>query len=178
MSLGVRETHFGVDEAGLSHDERLQLYLGLFGRFDCDGSGAVDLEEFRVEMREVMLVVANGLGFRPIQMVVEEGSFLERAVVRESSAKSCDRRDDPQLYGHIIPDLNNSRIKVDFPRWEEGDPIRWIACVERYFRFYRTVDATRVEMTAIHLEGDAIQCLIGLSTPMEVSLGNDSRKDY
>ncbi|RZS16428.1 hypothetical protein BHM03_00048419 [Ensete ventricosum] len=67
----------------------LRLYLGLFGRFDCDGSGAVDLEEFRVEMREVMLVVANGLGFRPIQMVVEEGSFLERAVERESSAKSC-----------------------------------------------------------------------------------------
>ncbi|RWW56534.1 hypothetical protein BHE74_00036742 [Ensete ventricosum] len=40
-------------------------------------------------------------------------------------------------------------MKVDFPRWEEGDPIGWIACVERYFRFYRTVDATRVEITAI-----------------------------
>ncbi|KAJ8485095.1 hypothetical protein OPV22_017580 [Ensete ventricosum] len=51
-----------------------QLYLGLFGRFDCDGSGAVDLEEFLVEMREVMLVVANGLGFRPIQMVVKAAS--------------------------------------------------------------------------------------------------------
>ncbi|RRT52463.1 hypothetical protein B296_00021474 [Ensete ventricosum] len=48
-------------------------------------------------------------------------------------------------------------MKVDFPRWEEGDSIGWISCVERYFSFYRTVDATRVEIAAIHLEKDAIQ---------------------
>ncbi|RRT79834.1 hypothetical protein B296_00024771 [Ensete ventricosum] len=47
-------------------------------------------------------------------------------------------------------------MKVDFPRWEEGDPIGWIVHVEWYFRFYRTVDATRVEIAAIHLKGDAI----------------------
>ncbi|RWW53066.1 hypothetical protein BHE74_00040468 [Ensete ventricosum] len=29
--------------------------------------------------------------------------------------------------------------------------------VERYFWFYRTTDATRVEIAAIHLEGDTIQ---------------------
>ena len=85
MSLRVRETHFGVDEAGWSHDELLQLYLGLFGRFDRDGNGPVDLEEFRAEMREVMLAVASGLGFLPVQMVVEEGSFLKKAVERESA---------------------------------------------------------------------------------------------
>ncbi|RRT63920.1 hypothetical protein B296_00015588 [Ensete ventricosum] len=28
---------------------------------------------------------------------------------------------------------------------------------ERYFRFYRTADATRVEVATIHLEGDVIQ---------------------
>ncbi|RWW01149.1 hypothetical protein GW17_00035830 [Ensete ventricosum] len=32
-----------------------------------------------------------------------------------------------------------------------------ISCAERYFRFCRTADATRVEIAAIHLEGDAIQ---------------------
>ncbi|RRT37270.1 hypothetical protein B296_00008835 [Ensete ventricosum] len=67
------------------------------------------------------------------------------------------QRDDPQEHGHIISDPNTSHIKVDFPRWEEGDPIRWIARAERYFRFYRTVNATRVEIAAIHLEGDAIK---------------------
>jgi hypothetical protein len=33
--------------------------------------------------KEVMLAVANGLGFLPVQMVVEEGSFLKVAVDRE-----------------------------------------------------------------------------------------------
>ncbi|XP_073110668.1 uncharacterized protein [Elaeis guineensis] len=80
MSLRVLETHFGVDEVGLSPDELLQVYHGLFARFDHDGNGTVDLEEFRAEMREMMLAVANGLGFLPVQMVVEEGSFLKRAV--------------------------------------------------------------------------------------------------
>ncbi|RRT41583.1 hypothetical protein B296_00035119 [Ensete ventricosum] len=71
--------------------------------------------------------------------------------------EASDRRDDPQEHGHITSDPNNPCMKIDFPRWEEGDPIRWISRVERYFRFYRTVDATQVEIAAIHLEGDAIQ---------------------
>ncbi|KAG1363847.1 hypothetical protein COCNU_11G006740 [Cocos nucifera] len=85
MSLRVIETHFGVDEMRLSPDELVQLYRGLFARFDHDGNGTVDMEEFRAEMREMMLAVANGLGFLPVQMVVEEGSFLKRAVERESA---------------------------------------------------------------------------------------------
>ncbi|RWW71173.1 hypothetical protein BHE74_00021101 [Ensete ventricosum] len=123
----------------------------------------------------------------PFENCMEEkmrSLFVEFSIGRPSSPKksqygeTSDRRDDPQEHGHITSDLNNPSMKVDFPRWEEGDPIRWISCVERYFRFYRTADATRVEIAAIHLEGDAIQGLIGLSTPMEDSLGSDSRKDY
>ncbi|RWV77643.1 hypothetical protein GW17_00061501 [Ensete ventricosum] len=110
--------------------------------------------------------------------------FAEFSIGRPSSPRksqhgeTLDRRDDPQECGHITSDLNNPRMKVDFPRWEEGDPIRWISCAERYFLFYRTVDATQVEISTIHLEGDVIQWFIGLSIPMEDSLGNDSRKDY
>ncbi|KAG8049830.1 hypothetical protein GUJ93_ZPchr0009g1065 [Zizania palustris] len=83
MSLRVLDRHFGVDEAAMSPDELVQLYRGLYARFDHDGNGAVDLGEFRAEMKEVMLAVANGLGFLPVQMVVEEGSFLKVAVDRE-----------------------------------------------------------------------------------------------
>ncbi|KAG8057177.1 hypothetical protein GUJ93_ZPchr0002g23360 [Zizania palustris] len=83
MSLRVLDKHFGVDEAAMAPDELVELYRGLFARFDRDGSGAVDLEEFRAEMKEVMLAVANGIGFLPVQMVVEEGSFLKVAVDRE-----------------------------------------------------------------------------------------------
>lgn len=82
-SLRVLEKHFGVDEAAMSPDELVELYRGLFARFDRDGNGTVDLEEFRAEMKEVMLAVADGLGYLPVQMVVEEGSFLKVAVDRE-----------------------------------------------------------------------------------------------
>ncbi|RWW00137.1 hypothetical protein GW17_00036914 [Ensete ventricosum] len=100
--------------------------------------------------------------------------FAEFSIGRPSSPRksqhgeTLDRRDEPQEHGDITSDLNNPRMKVDFPRWEEGDPIGWISRVERYFRFYRIVDATRVEIVVIHL----------FSTPMEDSLGSDSRKDY
>jgi len=83
MSFRVLEKHFGVDEAAVPADELVALYRGLFARFDRDGSGKVDRQEFRAEMREVLLAVANGLGFLPVQMVVEEGSFLKVAVDRE-----------------------------------------------------------------------------------------------
>ncbi|RWW02960.1 hypothetical protein GW17_00033926 [Ensete ventricosum] len=76
---------------------------------------------------------------------------------KSQQGETSDRRDDPQEHGHIISNPNTSRMKVDFPRWEEGDSIGWITRAERYFRFSQTVDATRVEIATIHLEGDAIQ---------------------
>ncbi|GJN33633.1 hypothetical protein PR202_gb22254 [Eleusine coracana subsp. coracana] len=82
MALRVREAHFGADEPAAAA-ELAELYGALFSRFDRDGDGAVDREEFRAEMREVMLGVARGLGVLPVQMVVEEGSLLRRAVDRE-----------------------------------------------------------------------------------------------
>ncbi|RZS14728.1 hypothetical protein BHM03_00046461 [Ensete ventricosum] len=89
--------------------------------------------------------------------------FTEFNIGRPSSPRksqhgeTSDRRDDPHEHGHITSDLINPCMKVDFPRWEEGDPIGWISRAERYFQFYRTTDATRVEIAAIHHEGDAIQ---------------------
>ncbi|XP_078161789.1 uncharacterized protein LOC144557133 [Carex rostrata] len=81
--LRMIETHFGIDDAVLSSDELGQLYEGLFAQFDHDGNGLVDLEEYKSEIRELMLAIANGLGFMPVQMVLEEGSFLKLAVKRE-----------------------------------------------------------------------------------------------
>ncbi|RWV99341.1 hypothetical protein GW17_00037756 [Ensete ventricosum] len=97
---------------------------------------------------------------------------------KSQHGKTSNWRDDPQEHGHITSDLNNPCMKVDFPRWEEGDLIGWISSAERYFRFYRTADATRVEIAAIPSREMLFSGLIGLSTPMEDSLGSDSRKDY
>uniref|UniRef100_A0A6N2MG35 EF-hand domain-containing protein n=1 Tax=Salix viminalis TaxID=40686 RepID=A0A6N2MG35_SALVM len=54
--------------------------------FDHDLNGTVDLEEFKAETRQMMLAMANGMGFLPVQMVLEEDSFLKKAVEWESAS--------------------------------------------------------------------------------------------
>ena len=60
------------------------VYDSLFEKFDHDANGAVDLEEFKMETKRMMLAMANGLGFLPVQMLLEEDSFLKKAVEREA----------------------------------------------------------------------------------------------
>ncbi|XP_078161790.1 uncharacterized protein LOC144557134 [Carex rostrata] len=84
--LRIIETHFGTDGTVPSTDELDQLYHGMFTHFDHDGNGSIDLEEYKSEIRELMLAIENGLGFMPVQMVLEEGSFLKLAVEREMTA--------------------------------------------------------------------------------------------
>ncbi|KAG6488248.1 hypothetical protein ZIOFF_057007 [Zingiber officinale] len=48
-------------------------------------------------------------------------------------------------------------MKVEFPRWENNDPIGWISRAEKYFRFHGTSDNAKVDLASINLEGDAIQ---------------------
>ncbi|KAJ4772647.1 Calcium-binding EF-hand family protein [Rhynchospora pubera] len=85
--LRVNETHFGVAGNGLTKHELGQLYQGLFANFYHNANGLVDLEEYKSEVREMMLAIAKGLGFLPVQMVLEEGSFLKVAVERERIVK-------------------------------------------------------------------------------------------
>ncbi|RWR71867.1 hypothetical protein CKAN_00005100 [Cinnamomum micranthum f. kanehirae] len=79
----VLETHFGVDVVQLNSDDLALIYSALFLQFDHDRNGCVDIEEFRAETKQMMLAMANGLGFLPVQMVLEEDSLLKKAVERE-----------------------------------------------------------------------------------------------
>ncbi|KAE8666221.1 Tata box associated factor ii 59 [Hibiscus syriacus] len=84
QSLRVFETHFGID-VKMDPNELAHVYESLFVQFDHDSNGTVDLEEFKSETKRMMLAMANGMGFLPVQMVLEEGSFLKIAVERESA---------------------------------------------------------------------------------------------
>ncbi|XP_059663912.1 uncharacterized protein LOC132309640 [Cornus florida] len=84
QSLTVFETHFGID-VKTEPDELSRVYTSLFVQFYHDSNGSVDFEEFKAEKKQMMLAMANGLGFLPVQMVLEEDSFLKKAVERESS---------------------------------------------------------------------------------------------
>ncbi|KAJ6686838.1 CALCIUM-BINDING EF-HAND FAMILY PROTEIN-LIKE [Salix purpurea] len=81
--LRVFETHFGVD-VETDPDELVRVYDSLFAQFDHDLNGTVDLEEFKSETKQMMLAMANGMGFLPVQMVLEEDSFLKKAAEWES----------------------------------------------------------------------------------------------
>ncbi|XP_021890167.1 uncharacterized protein LOC110808859 [Carica papaya] len=84
QSLRVFETHFGID-VKTDPEELAHVYDSLFLQFDHDSNGTVDLEEFKAEIKDMMLAMANGMGFLPLQMVLEEDGFLKKAVDREST---------------------------------------------------------------------------------------------
>ncbi|KAK8600258.1 hypothetical protein V6N13_059926 [Hibiscus sabdariffa] len=84
QSLRVFETHFGID-VKMDPNELAYVYQSMFVQFDHDSNGTVDLEEFKSETKRMMLAMANGMGFLPVQMVLEEDSFLKIAVEHESA---------------------------------------------------------------------------------------------
>ncbi|KAJ4711713.1 Calcium-binding EF-hand family protein [Melia azedarach] len=86
-SMRLIETHFGVD-VSTPPDQLTQLYDSIFDKFDLDSSGTIDLDEFRSEMKKIMLAIADGLGSCPIQMALEEDgdqNFLKQAADLEAS---------------------------------------------------------------------------------------------
>ncbi|TYI19961.1 hypothetical protein ES332_A07G201000v1 [Gossypium tomentosum] len=86
--LRVLETHFGID-IKTDPKELAHVYESLFEQFDHDSNGTVDLDEFKLETKRMMLAMANGMGFLPVQMVLEEGSLLKIAVEHESTKTNC-----------------------------------------------------------------------------------------
>lgn len=85
-SFRLLETHFGVDVA-TTPEELTRLYDSIFEKFDCDHSGAVDIDEFRSELKKIMLAIADGLGSAPIQMALEDDdeNLLKQAADLEAA---------------------------------------------------------------------------------------------
>ncbi|KAI3753417.1 hypothetical protein L2E82_25469 [Cichorium intybus] len=89
QSLRMIETHFGID-VKTDPEELSHFYDSLFVQFDRDSNGTVDLEEFKAETKRMMLDMANDLGFLPVQMILDEDSFLKKAVERELTKLQSD----------------------------------------------------------------------------------------
>ncbi|KAK2648738.1 hypothetical protein Ddye_016227 [Dipteronia dyeriana] len=87
-SLRVFETHYGIDVKP-DPNELVGVYKSLFAQFDHDSNGSVDLEEFKTETKQMMLAMATGMGFLPLQKVLEEDSFLKKAVEKEAAKVSA-----------------------------------------------------------------------------------------
>jgi len=83
-SLRLMESEMGM-EVSSTPQELNALYDSVFDGFDTDHNNNVDLNEFRSEMKNIMLAIADGLGAAPIQLLLEEGSLLKDAVEFESA---------------------------------------------------------------------------------------------
>ncbi|XP_068663103.1 uncharacterized protein [Aristolochia californica] len=59
-------------------------YDALFQKFDADHNGIVDMYEFRTEMREIMLALAQGIGESPVQIAIGGDSLLMKVVEHDS----------------------------------------------------------------------------------------------
>ncbi|RRT45903.1 hypothetical protein B296_00049237 [Ensete ventricosum] len=70
--------------------------------------------------------------------------------------ESSDRKENKSENGDQVQDSRYPRMRVEFPRWEDGDPTKWISCAERSY-FQKTPKGSMVDIIVIHLEGDAIQ---------------------
>ncbi|RWV77434.1 hypothetical protein GW17_00061736 [Ensete ventricosum] len=79
---------------------------------------------------------------------------------RSQQGESSYHKENPPEKAEQAMDSAYPRIWVHFPRWEGRDPTGWLSHVERYFCYHRTLEASIVEIAAIHLEGDAILQLI------------------
>ena len=60
-----------------------------------------------------------------------------------------------QQYNHT-PNPCNRSLKLDFPIFNQGNPLDWISRAERYFKYYQIPDFQKREIASIHFEGDAI----------------------
>uniref|UniRef100_A0A7C9DAH1 EF-hand domain-containing protein n=1 Tax=Opuntia streptacantha TaxID=393608 RepID=A0A7C9DAH1_OPUST len=86
-SMKLIETHYGISPSPSTPEQLTAFYDNIFDQFDYDHSGAIDRNEFRLEIKKILLAVADGLGECPIQMVLDDadGNFLQQAVNLEAA---------------------------------------------------------------------------------------------
>ncbi|RWV97000.1 hypothetical protein GW17_00040243 [Ensete ventricosum] len=74
---------------------------------------------------------------------------------RSQCGENSDHIENPPEKEEQATDSSYPCIRVEFPRWEDGDPTGWISRVEQYFRYHRTPEASMVDIAAIHLGREA-----------------------
>ena len=53
--------------------------------------------------------------------------------------------------------VSSKTAKLEFPRFEGGDPTEWFARVDQFFEFQATAETQKVRLASFHLEGEANQ---------------------
>ena len=76
----VFETDFGIDvkmdPVEVSDVYFFFFFFFMFLLFDLYSNGVLDLEEVKLATKRIMLVVADGIGLSPLQMILDDDGFL------------------------------------------------------------------------------------------------------
>ncbi|RWW04464.1 hypothetical protein GW17_00032308 [Ensete ventricosum] len=106
----------------------------------------VKLETFKAHMED------------KLQALFEEfrlGQF--ESPKRSQHRESLERKENQFEKGDQAQESKYPLMRVDFPRWEDGDLTGWISLAKRCFRFHKTLEVSMVDIIIIHLKGDVIQ---------------------
>ncbi|RZS10818.1 hypothetical protein BHM03_00042128 [Ensete ventricosum] len=76
---------------------------------------------------------------------------------RSQHSESFDHKEDPTKTKEQVTDSSCLRTRVDFRRWEDGNLTGWISRTEQYFLYNRILEASMVDIAAIHLRREAAQ---------------------
>jgi hypothetical protein len=53
--------------------------------------------------------------------------------------------------------IHTRAVRLDFPRFDGGDPLGWLYRVEQFFEYHQTQATQQIQIASFHLEGDALQ---------------------
>ncbi|RWV82482.1 hypothetical protein GW17_00056017 [Ensete ventricosum] len=61
--------------------------------------------------------------------------------MKSQQGGSPDHKENPLEKEEHVTDPTSTRMRVDFPQWEDGDPTGLLSRAERYFRYQWTLKA-------------------------------------
>lgn len=53
--------------------------------------------------------------------------------------------------------IHTRAVRLDFPRFDGGDPSGWLYRAEQFFEYHQTQATQQIQIASFHLEGDALQ---------------------
>nr|GEU36772.1 putative ribonuclease H-like domain-containing protein [Tanacetum cinerariifolium] len=95
-----------------------------------------------------------------------------QAATKQRSGGGCSRYEEVES-SHS----NHNRRpfhKIEFPVFSGGDLRGWRLKAKKYFRFYNTLDEEKVDVAAMHLEGDALDLYSWMSAEHEIIYWEES----
>lgn len=77
----------GVEFCNQSLDPMKDIYEVVCHKFQVDKNGGIDVKGFTSIIRDILLAMAQGIGNLPIQVALQQDSFLTKAVEHEKKKK-------------------------------------------------------------------------------------------